>query len=382
MSRMNEQWQRVKHLFSRKRRGFDDDLAEEMRLHLDLRTAENPAAERDARVRFGNVSRIQEDSRAAWGWPAFESIFQDVRYGVRTLWSSPAFTITAILSLTLAIGANTAIFSLLNAVMLRTLPVKDPSQLVMIEHTQGPSFTYPMWEQVRDHAEAFDGVLAYSEMQFDLSSGGVRQFASGLMVSGDYFRTLGVPAIRGRVLTTADDKRAGAGPDGPVAVISESFWKSRYDGDPSIIGRTVTLDRVKFQIVGVTPAWFHGLSKDVRYEVAVTLGCDPLFHTDRSALDQRSWWWLSTVGRLKAGASLQATEAQFGALAPEIMRASVPNWDAKGQKEFLSRKLILKPAATGFSQLGSLYGKALLTLQAVVAIVLLIACANVANLLL
>ena len=117
------------HLFS-KRRGFTDDLGEEMRLHLDLRAAENPGSERETRVRFGNLARIQEESRAAWTWPTLESIVQDVRYGVRTLAASPAFTLAAIVSLTLGIGANTAIFSLLNAIMLRTLPVKNPGQLM------------------------------------------------------------------------------------------------------------------------------------------------------------------------------------------------------------------------------------------------------------
>jgi putative ABC transport system permease protein len=344
--------------------------------------AESPGSDREARVRFGNIARIQEDSRAAWGWPTIESIGQDVRYGIRTLAASPAFTITAIVSLTLGIGANTAIFSLLNAIMLRTLPVKDPSRLVRIEHTQGPIFTNPMWEQIRGHPSVFDGSLAYGDAQYDLSNGGVRQFANGLLISGDYFRTLGVPAIRGRVITTEDDKR-GCGTSGPVAVISHRFWLNHFEADPAIVGRTLTLDRVTFQIAGVTPAWFTGLNKDLPYEVAVPLGCEPLFHTDRSALDQRSWWWLRAVGRLKPDMSLEATRAQLSVIAPEIMRATVPlNWKPDGQKEYLARTLAIEPASTGFSGLGRQYGKALFTLQAVVAIVLLIACANVANLLL
>ena len=376
MSWLNEQWQRVKHLLRPGR--FDADLAEEMRLHVDLRSAETP----NARVRFGNLTRLQEDSRNAWRWPTLDSIAQDIRYGVRSLAGSPAFTITAILSLTLGIGANTAIFSLLNAIMLRTLPVKDPQQLVNIQQGSSPSFTNPLWEQIRDHPYPFDGALAYGTSQFDLSNGGERQYASGLMVSGDYFRVLGVPAFRGRLLTPEDDKQ-GCGPSGPIAVISHRFWQSRFEGDPSIVGRTLTLDRVTVQIAGVTPAWFTGLSKDQQYEVAVPIGCEPLFHTDRSALDQRSWWWLSVLARLKTGVTLEATAAQLGALSPEMMKATLPQkWDADGKKEYLTRKLILQPAATGFSGLGQAYGKALITLQGVVAIVLLIACANVANLLL
>src|SRR5579863_9917424 len=188
MSWLSEQWQRVKHLISRKGRGFDDDLAEEMRLHRDLRAAERPGSERDARVRFGNISRIHEESRAAWGWPSIESIIQDVRYGVRTLAASPAFTITAIVSLTLGIGANTAIFSLLNAIMLRTLPVKDPAALTSVRIDGSDVLTNPQWEAIRDRPTPFEGSLAYGNAEFDLSQGGERAYASGLMVSGDYFR--------------------------------------------------------------------------------------------------------------------------------------------------------------------------------------------------
>ena len=376
MSWLNEQWQRVKHLVRPGR--FDEDLAEEMRLHLELRTAENP----QARANFGNLTRLREDSRNAWRFPTFDSIVQDVRYGVRTLAASPAFTLTAILSLTLAIGANTAIFSLLNAIMLRTLPVRDPTRLVTIQHGKSPSFTNPLWEQIRDHPQPFDGLLAYGSEQFDLTSGGERQYAQGLMVSGNFFQTLGVPALRGRLLTTEDDHH-GCGPNGPLAVISQRFWQSHFDSDPSVVGRELTLDLVKFRVAGVTPAWFTGLSKDSSYDVAVPIGCEPLFHTDRSALGERSWWWLRILGRLKPGVTLQATTAQLDALASAIMQATVPpNYKADGQKEYLQRRLTLQPASTGFSGLGQAYGKALLTLQAVVAIVLLIACANVGNLLL
>jgi hypothetical protein len=187
--------------------------------------------------------------------------------------------------------------------MLRTLPVKDPARLVTLEHNF-PYFTNPLWEQIRGQPGLFDGALAYSDSQFDLSNGGVRQYAAGLMVSGEYFQTLGVTAIRGRLITADDDKR-GCGTSGPVAVISQRFWQTHFAGDPSIIGRTLTLDRVTFQIMGVTPPWFTGLSKDGQYDVAVPIGCEPLFHTDRSALDARSWWWLRIVGRLSPGMSLE-----------------------------------------------------------------------------
>jgi putative ABC transport system permease protein len=376
---LKEQFQRVKHLIFRGR--FEEDLAEEMRLHLDLRTAQQPGSERDARIRFGNSTRIQEQSREAWRWPTLDSVIQDVRYGIRSLAASPAFTITAIVSLTLGIGANTAIFSLLNAIMLRTLPVKDPSALMNVGFNEGRYFTNPQWEALRDSRTPFDGALAYGDAQFDLSPGGERHIANGLMVSGEYFRTLGVPALRGRLIGAEDDKH-GCGSAGPVAVISHRFWKNHFDSDPSIVGRTLTLDRVTFPVIGVTPAWFTGLSKDQQFDIAVPLGCEPRFKTDQSALNQRSWWWLRIVGRLKPDVTLQNATAQMRALSPEIMRQTVPNWKPDMQKNYLARTLGVEPAATGFSGLGRAYGTALFTLQAVVAIVLLIACANVANLLL
>ncbi|HEY3741547.1 MAG TPA: ABC transporter permease [Bryobacteraceae bacterium] len=363
MAWLREQWQRTKHFFGRRR--FDDDLAEEMRLHLDLRVAENPSAERDARIRFGNVARIQENSRAAWRWLVLESIFLDIRYGIRMLASSPAFTVAAIVSLTLAIGANTAIFSLLNATMLRTLPVRDPGQLVAIEIGETPYVDNPHWEKIRDHASALDGALAYGATRFDLSTGGDRQLIEGLMISGSYFKTLGVPAFRGRIILPDDDKRGG-GSNGPVAVISQRFWLDHFNGDPSVIGRTIQLDRHAFQVIGVTPAWFTGLDKDRRYDVAVPLTYDPIL-TGNSP-DDSSYWWLTVVGRLRLGITPERAESMLRALDSSF---------SKGDG-----LLRLHPFATGFSALGEQYGKALFTLQALVAIVLLIACANVANLLL
>jgi putative ABC transport system permease protein len=193
---------------------------------------------------------------------------------------------------------------------------------------------------------------------------------------------LGVPPLIGRVFT-ADDDQHGGGRSGPVAVISYAFWQANFGGDPKALGKTVKLDRHAFQIVGVTPPWFKGLDVDQGYGVAIPIGCEPLLHTDRSALAQRSWWWLGIVGRLKPGETAQRAEALMNSIAPEIARATLPpNWDAAGKKRYLQRLFQLRPAATGFSAMGTRYKKALFTLMAVVGLVLLIACANIANLLL
>jgi putative ABC transport system permease protein len=384
---MNELWRRLHFLLHRKQ--FDQDLAEEMQLHVRLRAATNRGAAVDpsqaesaARRRFGNMAQIGETGRGVWGWSWLEALIHDARYGLRTLAANPGFAATAVLSLALGIGANTAIFSIVNAVMLRSLPVEDPRQLVQLQSDGEGTFTNPIWEEVRDRQQAFSGTFAYSENRFDLANGGESHYAAAIWVSGDFFRVLGVPAMRGRVITTDDDLHGG-GHAGPVAVLSYRFWKLHYAGDPSAVGKTIRLDRHPFVIVGITPPWFTGLDVDRGYDVAIPIGCEPMIHTDQSALAARSWWWLHILGRLKPGEPLPRAEARMKALAPEVNRATLPkDWDANGQRGYLKRSFSLTPAATGFSGIGHDYRTALFTLMVVVGLVLLIACANIANLLL
>src|ERR1019366_8620898 len=366
---MSEMWRRLRYLLNRRQN--EQDLADEMRLHQDLASGRS----------FGNVTQLQEASRAVWVWPFFETLAQDTRYALRTLRANPGFAATAVLSLALGIGANAAIFSILNAVMLRSLPVEDPQRLVQVDSSQG-RFTNPIWEQVRDHQQAFSGTLAFGGDRFDLAAGGESHFAEGLWASGDFFRVLGVPAIRGRVFT-ADDDLHGGGHARPVAVISHGFWKRHFASDPDIVGKTIKLNRRPFTIIGVTPPWFTGLDVDKSYDAAIPIGCEPLLHTDFSTLNARSWWWLRILGRLLPGDTRQQAEARMKALAPEVSRATLPtNWDADGRRQYLRRSFSLRPANTGFSDTGSQYRTALFTLMVVVGLVLLVACANIANLLL
>jgi putative ABC transport system permease protein len=389
MGWLGELWRRVRFLFQRDK--MSKDLADEMRLHLELRTKDHAAdgmqardAEARARRDFGNITQLSEQGRAVWGWAFLETFANDLRYGIRALRADPGFAIVAVASLALGIGANTAIFSILNAVMLRSLPVEDPQRLVQLGANGDLNNTYtnPIWEQIRDHQQAFSGALAYSSHRFDLAGGGESHFANGVWVSGDFFRVLGVPAIQGRVITARDD-RHGCGPDGPVAVISYGFWKGHFAGDPNILGKTFTVDRHPFQIVGVTPSWFTGLENDRTYDFAIPIGCEPLLNTDQSALGQRSWWWLQILGRLKTGETIQQAQARLNAIAPEIYRATIPpNWSSDMQKVYRRSTFSLHPAATGFSDTRARYRIALFTVMGVVGMVLLIACANVANLLL
>jgi predicted permease len=386
MEWLKEVVRRIRQLFHRAE--WENDLAEEMRLHLDLRAAEK-GSEAVAKRKFGNAALLREESRGVWGWAFWDNLGQDVRYALRTLAANKGFTAAAILSLTLGIGANTAIFSIVDAVMLRSLPVEDPRRLVAIhvgiapgDRRRGAVVTNPIWEAVRNSQQAFSGVLAYSPDRFDLANGGESHFSNGLWVSGDFFRVLGVPAWRGRVFST-DDDRHGGGSAGPVAVISYGFWQANFAGDPNVLGRTVSLDRHKFEIVGVTPPWFRGLIADQPFDVAIPIGCEPLLHTDMSALGHRSWWWLRMMGRLKPGETPEQAQAQMNSIAPEMNRATLPtDWDAAGRQRYLKRSFWMRPGATGISITGSTYKTALFTLMTVVGLVLLIACVNIANLLL
>ena len=218
--------------------------------------------------------------------------------------------------------------------------------------------------------------------RFDLASGGESHFANGIWVSGDFFRVLGVPAVQGRLITPRDD-RHGCGPEGPVAVISYGFWKGHFASEPNIVGKAFTVDRHPFQIVGVTPQWFKGLDTDRSYDAAIPIGCESVLHTDQSALGHRSWWWLQIVGRLQPGEGMRQAQARMDAIAPEVYRATTPpNLSSEMQKAYRRTSFTLYPAATGFSDTRTQYRIALYTLMGVVGLVLLIACANVANLLL
>jgi putative ABC transport system permease protein len=307
----------------------------------------------------------------------------DVRDAFRALRATPVVTAVALLSLALGIGANTAIFSLLNSLVLKSLPVREPDRLVQL--TIGPrqaSWTNPQWEQIRDRQDIFDGAFVWSSPRFDLASGGQTEFVNGLWVSGRYFETLGVPAILGRTLTPADDRRGG-GAEGPAVVISYGFWQRRYGGAADAIGKPLSLDRVAFTIVGVTPPDFTGLEPGRAFDVAIALGAEPLIRGKESALDRRSTWWLSMMARLKPGQTLDAAQQALRGIQPQVRETTLPaHYRPQDASRYLAEGFTLRAAANGPSSLRSRYQQPLVAIMVVVALVLLIACANIANLLL
>ncbi len=370
-----------------------DDLEEEIRLHLrmeeqeDLESGMSPEGAHYAALRrFGNVTLAQEGSREMWGWNSIEILLQDLRYGLRQLRCSPGFAAVAALTLALGIGANTAIFSLIDAVVLRTLPVSRPDELMQLRiydpHAGGeadPTFTNPLWEQLRDHQDVFSGVFAWGHEQFDLTRGGAVHNVAGIWVSGNFFNTLGLQPAAGRLITVSDDHRGCPA----VAVLSYGFWQDHYGGAKSAIGGILSLSSHPFEVIGVAPPGFHGMDVGEKFDVAAPLCATAQFDGKGSRLDGRSWWWLRVVGRIKAGASRGGLTARLSVLSPGVFNAALPqDWSSDMQRDFVKQTLTAVPAATGTSFLRRQFGQPLRILMAVVGLVLLIACANIASLML
>ncbi len=309
----------------------------------------------------------------------------DLRDAFRALRATPVVTAVAVLSLALGIGANTAIFSILDSLLLRALPVRQPQRLALVfcGGANRSSWTNPLWEALRAHGELFDGAFAWGSPRFNLARGGEIEPVNGVMASGGYFDVLGVRAILGRTFTYADDVRGG-GPDGPVAVISYAFWQRRFGGAADVIGKPLTLDGATVTIIGVTPPAFTGTLMGRAFDVAVPLGVEPLIRGKRdSALDRRSWWWLSVMARLKPGQTIASATAALRGVQPHLREATLPDdWRPEDLKRYLADGFELRPSSNGPSYLRRQYMQPLVTIMVVVALVLVIACSNIANLLL
>jgi predicted permease len=306
----------------------------------------------------------------------------DIRDAVRALKATPVVTGVAILSLALGIGANTAIFSILDSLVLRALPVREPGRLALLSQDGSRSWTYAIWDQLREHEHRFDGALAAWSTRFNLSQAGPTELVDGLWVSGSYFDVLGVPAILGRAFTR-DDERRGGGADGPVAVISHGFWQRRFNGAADIVGRSLTVEGIPFTIVGVTGPEFFGTDVGRTFDIALPLGMEPMVHGQDNMVDQRSTWWLNLMIRLAPGQTIESAQRTLAGIQPQIREATIPeHFSDEDKATYLKKPFELAPAATGNSSLRRRYQQPLSAIMVVVALVLLIACANIGNLLL
>jgi predicted permease len=317
-----------------------------------------------------------------------DAILQDLRYAVRSLRKSPGFASAVIAALALGIGANTAIFTLVNSLILRPLPVTAPERLVTITTTTAVSqgwrwtWNYPVWEQIRRRPELFDGSIAFSFDRFNLNTGGESLFAEGVWVNSGFFHTLGVAPLIGVTFQDGDDAR-GVGPDGAVAVISHRFWQRHFNRARDVVGRAVTLDGIPFTIIGVTPAWFFGPEVGHAFDIAVPLAAGPLVRGAEMQFDSHSAPSLTVIARLKPGETRQRAINALRSVQRPVWEATLSRGARpEYRQQYLAQTFDLVPAATGESNARRAYGRPLITLMVVVALVLVLACGNVANLML
>ncbi|HEV2861040.1 MAG TPA: ABC transporter permease [Pyrinomonadaceae bacterium] len=393
------------------------ELDEELRFHLEKETEQNLArgmspeeARRAALVSFGGVERVKEESRDVRGFRFFEELWQDLRFGARMLLKKPGFTSTAVLTLALGIGANTAIFSLVNEVLLKMLPVRHPEQLVLLDWstggqfifasmsgsiTQDPetglhigsSFSYPAFEQFRSQTQTLSDVFAFAPLpQLNVNEGGQAEIASGQLVSGDFYTGLGVQPVVGRVIGPDDDREAAD----PVAVLSYHYWRSRFGLDPDVVGKIISVNGVPFNIIGVTPAQFYGgLEVGSSPDLSLPMMTGPRINPSptRRSEAKESWsWWVQVMGRLKPGVSAEAVRAELEGV---FQQSALEGWQAvppaRRPPDYGPRELPglrVTSGGRGLAYLREGYERPLRLMLIVVGLVLLIACANIANLLL
>jgi len=375
----------------------DAELRDELKSHLDMAIADRIArgesqeeAAAAARRQFGNLSQIQEATRDVWGRRWLSHLAQDVRYAIRTFRRNPGFALIAILSLTLGIGANTALFEVVDAVRLRPLAIADPDHLIEVRlasmdgargnfQTWHESVTQPIWRELQARQQAFT-LFAWSRAIFNLAESGEARPADGLWVSGEFFNVLGLRPARGRLLSPEDDRPGCA----PRAVLGYGFWQRNYGGDSSIVGRTINLRNRPIEIVGVVPQDFHGLEVGRTFDVALPLCAEAVLSLDgKGRSEAGTTWWLMTFGRLKPGWTLDRAIAHLATISPEIFRTSLPaGYPAISVEKYLAMKFTAEPGGQGLSQLREAYATPLWLLLGIAGLVLVIACANLANLLL
>ena len=382
--------------FRRTRR--DEEAAREIASYIAIETDDNiargmsPRAAHDAAVRkFGNATRVREEIYWMNTIRPIDTLWQDLRYAMRLLLRDKGFAAAAILSLGLGIGANTAIFQLLDAVRLRTLPVSQPEQLVEVRFKPGtsrsgsftgrrPMLTYPLFDEIRRRQNVFSGIFAWNSSSLNTADGGEVRRIEGLWTSGEMWGVLGLTPLIGRFYSPEDD-RPGCG--SPGAVLSYAYWQREFGGAPSVLQQTVRLEGVRFDIIGVAPQDFFGLDVGRRFDVALPLCGERLTTAGTGREANRSSWWLAAIGRLAPGRTEQQAVDHLASLSPDIMAATMPTgYTPEGEQQYQQNQITAMPASSGVSSIRTQFGEPLVVLLGATGLVLLIACANLANLLL
>ena len=384
-------------MFWRRRTQRERDLDRELQAHLELEAGEllDEGMQADearfaARRRLGNATLVKETVREAWGWHWLTQVGQDLAYALRLLRKSPAFSAVAVLSLALGIGANTAIFGLINSLLFKSLPVHDPQSLLFLakktERGLDTFFYYQTYRRLSQQQGSLREIAAYGERaRMNVSIDGESESIMGQLVSGNYYSVLGIAPAAGRLFTPGDDRVPGAH---PLAVVSHAYWQRRFGSSEFVLGKQILIDGTPFTIIGVTPPGFHGLQVGDAPEISVPIMMQPQVMPDREnwlAQPRNTVDWLVLFGRLKPGVPAATATAGLQVLFHNIQQrlAEEIGLDkATWRQEWVEAKLALAPGGAGLSYLRRQYREVLFVLMGVVALVLLIACANVANLLL
>ncbi|MCL4852815.1 MAG: ABC transporter permease, partial [Bryobacteraceae bacterium] len=352
----------------------EQDLDEEVRAYLDMTIDEKVSrgmsrdkALREARIELGGVEQLKEEVRAVKLGASLEKTWRDFRFALRLFARNPGFTAVIVLSLGLCIGANTAIFSLVNALLLKTLPVKEPERLVLYSDGRARGFisgqsgrwnifSYPLYQRFREPGTSFEDVAAFRTQLDRLSlrahgtgSGEGAQLAWGRLVSGNYFPVLGVKAALGRSLT-ADDERLAAV---PVAVLAFDYWKRQYESSPTVVGQVIDINGVPVTIVGVAPAEFFGESVESQLaDVWLPLTLQPRIMQRQSALEDAEANWLNLIGRLRPGITMVQAQAEVSARFQQfLIELAGANLTREQQQQLQRNHVVLIPGANGISAL-------------------------------
>ena len=387
-------------LFARKR--LESDLEKELRFHFETQVAQKmqsgvPESEsrRLTRLEFGSIEQIKEDCRESRGTLWLEYLLQDTRFGLRQLRNSPGFTSIALLSLALGIGANTAIFTLANAILLRPLPVQNPSELVLFGdgRSQGLTFSVPggSWQlfsysffhDFRRQATSYAGIAAVNSTQFASKAsiaGSAYQTTHVDLVSGSYFSVLGVPAFLGRTIVESDDHAPGAG---SVAVATYAWFQRHFNGDPSALGKTIRIQSHDYTLIGVARPGFSGVTVGKSTDLWIPLSMEAEMSPGHNGLANKFFQSLQLIGRLKPDVKPAQASAETNLLFKQIMRDYLgPQPSQKHLDDIAHADVELTPGSRGISPLRAEFSLPLKILMTIVALVLLIACANIANMLL
>ena len=396
-------WHRLRSsLFAMLRRSrTEHEMDMELRFHIDAYTEDlvrtgvpRQEAVRRARIEFGGVERAKEECRDARGVNLIESLLQDLRFGLRVLRKNPGFSAVAVLTLALGIGANTAIFTVINAVMLRALPVQQPEQLVAIGnpaqvHSYGTGtprtdvFSYPLYREVRDRNSVFSSVLASSNLDnLRIAIEGGAENIKGRLVTENYFQTLGVGALLGRTFSAEEDRTPGADPE---LVISYGYWLRRFAGDPAVIGRKVRLNNYPFTIIGVAPPGFFGEVVGDRPDLWAPMMMQPQVMPGRDFLENPNEASLLLIARRKPGVTMEQAHANVNAIVQQALLVTLDARLSSDDRDALRKRKLavdVSSGSRGLSRLREEFATPLLLLMAMVVLVLLVACVNVANLML